>query len=184
MVDVGILQSLSYVAAAIGVCVAAYYYIMTLRLTQSNLKQTLETRQAQFFMQFYQNGFGNVEGLERWIDLLHYDFKDYDEFEEKYGSENNPHACAERMQAWCFFDALGFYLKEGLVDRDFVYKYVSTYAIWMWMKFGEVMKRHREIYHSDMGVGLEYLYNELIKMREKDGRPLPSPTLDKYVPNK
>jgi hypothetical protein len=85
------------------------------------------------------------------------------------------------MQSWNFFDALGLYMKQGLVDRRFVYEYVSTYAIWMWMKFSEVIKRHREIYHSDVGVGLEYLYTELVKMREGDGRPLPSPTFDRYV---
>lgn len=72
-------------------------------------------------------------------------------------------------------------MKQGLVDRKFVYEYVSMYAIWMWMKFSEVIKMHREIYNSDVGVGLEYLYNELCKMREKDERPLPSPTLDKFV---
>jgi len=32
MVDVVLLQSLSYVAAAIGVCVAAFYYAVNLRI--------------------------------------------------------------------------------------------------------------------------------------------------------
>jgi hypothetical protein len=167
-------QTISLVFGGLSVGVAAIYYVY-------NMRTTLQTRQAQFFIQFYQNGFGTVEGLKRWIEILHYEFKDNDEFEEKYGSENNPQACAERMQCWSFFDALGLYMKQGLVDRNFVYEYVSVYAIWMWMKFSEVMKRHREIYHSDVGVGLEYLYYELVKMREKDGRPLPSPTFDRYV---
>lgn len=117
-------QTISLVFGGLSVGVAAIYYIY-------NMRTTLQTRQAQFFIQFYQNGFSNVEGLKRWIEILHYEFKDYDEFEEKYGSENNPQACAERMQSWNFFDALGLYMKQGLVDRRFVYEYVSTYAIWM-----------------------------------------------------
>lgn len=46
MVDLLTLQSVSYVAAAVGVCVAAAYYVMNLRVQQSNMKSTLETRQA------------------------------------------------------------------------------------------------------------------------------------------
>lgn len=82
-------QTFGVLVTAVSVSVAAVYYVMTLRVQQTNMKHTLETRQAQFFIQFYQNGFGTVEGLKRWIEILHYEFKDYDEFEEKYGSENN-----------------------------------------------------------------------------------------------
>ena len=46
LVDVGLLQSLSYVAAAIGVSTAAVYYVM-------NLRYQNRTRQAQLFMQVH-----------------------------------------------------------------------------------------------------------------------------------
>jgi flagellar biogenesis protein FliO len=47
MVDLALLQSISYMAGALGVCVAAIYYVMKLRTKQTNLKTTLETRQMQ-----------------------------------------------------------------------------------------------------------------------------------------
>jgi len=50
MVDLVALQSLSYVAAATGVCLAAIYYTVTLWNQQRNQKETLETRQTQLYM--------------------------------------------------------------------------------------------------------------------------------------
>jgi hypothetical protein len=41
-------------AGALGVCIAAIYYVMTLRVQQENMKNTLETRQAQLFTGLYQ----------------------------------------------------------------------------------------------------------------------------------
>jgi hypothetical protein len=60
MVDLALLQSVSYIAGASGVCVAAIFYVLNLRISQKNQElmlqsqeqsakaqqQTLETRQA------------------------------------------------------------------------------------------------------------------------------------------
>ncbi|MCX6654296.1 MAG: hypothetical protein NTY03_04145, partial [Candidatus Bathyarchaeota archaeon] len=64
MVDLALLQSISYMAGALGVCVAAIFYVLNLRISQKNQEinqrnqelslknqqQTLETRQAQMFL--------------------------------------------------------------------------------------------------------------------------------------
>lgn len=64
MVELVLLQSVSYIAGALGVFVAAVYYMMNLRISQRNQEltlkvleqsakaqeQTLETRQAQLLM--------------------------------------------------------------------------------------------------------------------------------------
>jgi hypothetical protein len=42
MVDLVVLQSLSYIAGALGVCVAAVYYVMNLRISQKNQELTLK----------------------------------------------------------------------------------------------------------------------------------------------
>ncbi|MGD0804125.1 MAG: hypothetical protein ABSA11_08650 [Candidatus Bathyarchaeia archaeon] len=46
MVDLVVLQSASYAATTIGVCVAAFYYVMTLRSQQNNMKATLRASSA------------------------------------------------------------------------------------------------------------------------------------------
>jgi hypothetical protein len=48
MVDLALLQSVSYIAGALGVCVAAIFYVLNLRISQRNMRQTLETRKLQF----------------------------------------------------------------------------------------------------------------------------------------
>jgi hypothetical protein len=53
LVDLALLQSVSYIAGALGVCVAAAYYVYNMRTNQKTMKTTLETRQAQLLMQIY-----------------------------------------------------------------------------------------------------------------------------------
>ena len=42
MVDLALLQSVSYIAGALGVCVAAAYYVLNLRISQRNQELTLK----------------------------------------------------------------------------------------------------------------------------------------------
>jgi hypothetical protein len=60
MVDLSTLQSVSYIAGALGVCVAAVFYVLNLRISRKNQElmlkaqqQNLETRQAQLLMQIF-----------------------------------------------------------------------------------------------------------------------------------
>ena len=53
MVDLAEIQSIYYMVAATGVLIAAIYYVVNMKATQRNMKNTLETRQAQIFMQLY-----------------------------------------------------------------------------------------------------------------------------------
>ena len=87
------LQSISYIAGATGVCIAAVFYVLNLRISQRNQElnlksqqMTLETRQTQLFMQIYQR-FGEksiMEALNKVIFEMNY--SNYDEFMEKYTS--------------------------------------------------------------------------------------------------
>ena len=85
MVDLVMLQSVSYVAASIGVCFAAIYYVMTLRVQQTNMKQTLVKRQAQLFTQIFNlyisSGFSaNITEI-----MFNWEWTDFEDFRNKYG---------------------------------------------------------------------------------------------------
>ena len=69
------LQSLSYVAAAIGVCVAAVYYAMVLREQRRNMRLTLETRRIGL-MDSIATRIVNKEGYHDYFELLNYEWKD------------------------------------------------------------------------------------------------------------
>jgi hypothetical protein len=71
LVDLALLQSISYIAGAFGVCVAAIYYVMTLRTQQTNLKTTQETRQMQLYIQALQET-RTREFVRDWIEITYH----------------------------------------------------------------------------------------------------------------
>jgi hypothetical protein len=81
MVDVSLLQSLSYGAAAIGVCVAAFYYAIIVRFTQRNMKQTLEARRIGL-IEIIITRITNDEGTKSYFELMNYEWRDYEDLEE------------------------------------------------------------------------------------------------------
>ncbi len=55
MVDI---QTIGVLVATASVTLAATYYMLTLRATQRSMKNTLETRQVQMFMNIYSQFWG------------------------------------------------------------------------------------------------------------------------------
>lgn len=117
MIDMVLLQSISYIAAAIGVFSASIYYIMVLKATQRNMKMTLETRKLQYITYITQN-LQDEEGCRRFAEMMNMDWYDYDEFEKKYGSDFNIENYAKRTTAILSYNMLGSLLRERLVEPD------------------------------------------------------------------
>ena len=53
MVDLSLLQSVSYIAGAMGVCVAAFYYVMMVRNMENVRKKDLVFQRLQMPYEFY-----------------------------------------------------------------------------------------------------------------------------------
>jgi hypothetical protein len=157
------LQLLSYVAAAIGVCIAAFYYILT--LWNNN-----RTRHAQLFMQL-SNELWSKEQLEETAELFRMEWDDLNDFYRKYDSSVNPKNYALRASLWNKLDATGLLLKKGLIDREMVYYLLGGfYAIWIWKKFEPIIKHDREALNlPEYNVWFEYLSNETARMRKEHG---------------
>ena len=178
MVDLAEIQAAYYMVAATGVLVAAVFYILNLRVSQRNMKVTLETRQAQFWMQLSLTI--TEENIEKFIEMMKWDWKDYENFEQKYGTENNPKAAAQRLKLWTSFDLIGLYLRQGLLDREVVYRQMGSYVLWVGMKFGDVMKEWEKAYRLTGTLDdFFYLYGEMGKMR--GGVSAPAETFMSYV---
>ena len=75
----------------LGLLVGIFYYIMTLQNTRKNQQIQLETRQAQLFMTLHIEDITQraSESLDIMMSL---EYEDLDDFESKYGLENNPEA--------------------------------------------------------------------------------------------
>ena len=156
MVDVGLLQSLSYVAAAIGVCVAAVYYVMNLQMTRRKLKidNTI----------LYGNLITNKEMVLQWRHVLfEQQFQSFEEWDKKYRSD--PEAYSSLYGTIGLLGQLGMCVQEDLVDRDMLAKRsLVTWTLAIYPKVKPIIIGLRALYNDQLyGSYCEYLYDECVK---------------------
>ena len=108
MVELFVLQSLSYIAAAISVCLAAFYYALNLREANRNRRMALTTSLMQSFI--------SEEGVKRFMDLANMQWTDFDDYYRKYDSTVNPENAAKRVAYWNACEVLGYQYREGIID--------------------------------------------------------------------
>jgi hypothetical protein len=190
MVDLALLQSVSYIAGASGVCIAAIFYVLNLRISQKNqeisqrnMRQTLETRKLQFVTSIT-NQLLSEEGQRRYGELLNMEWKDYDDFEKKYGSDYNLDNYAKRMNVWKTYNTLGMLVREKLIESEVLYRTNDINPCLMWSKFKDVIVEHRKRYGGvDSLSDFELLSNEILRIKlSKDPSFRIPETFSKYVP--
>jgi hypothetical protein len=169
-------QTISIVFAGLSIGIAALYYALTLRNSQRNQElalkaqeQALETRQAQLFMQIYQE-MSSPEHYIRTNELLHMEWDDFDDYYRKYGSENNPEAYALRGSMWHRLNGVGLLVKAGLIDVDRVYDLMRNTILTQWKKWGDIIIKIREEWNIlEYLEGFEFIANEMVKESESRG---------------
>ena len=154
---------------ATSVTIAAIYYVLTLRVSQRNMKHTLETRQAQFMMQLNES-MTNVEAYKNWIELMNMEWTDLDDYERKWGAGCNLEAAAKRVSLWWRYGFLGQLLRRDLVDREWLYKAFGNMVLQQWFKWEPILMRIRKLFNDPQyGADFEYIAKEMIKMDEQKG---------------
>jgi hypothetical protein len=180
-----IFQFLQTVALIVGV----YYYIMTIRVNQRNQELTLnaqrqsdESRQLQFLL--FLTSSANVDFSKIQLELINMNWVDYDDFEKRYGSDNNPDNYAKRVTVWMAFESVGLALKRGLIDRDMVCGFLNVAPVLLWAKFGDVIHEIKRRYNQPlMYSNFEYLAEECAKYISEQGHdPSVPETFYSYVP--
>ncbi|MCX6655798.1 MAG: hypothetical protein NTY03_11880 [Candidatus Bathyarchaeota archaeon] len=169
MVDLALLQSVSYMAGALGVFIAAIFYVLNLRISQRNMKANTETRQFQLLMQLSAPTFTR-EGFRTWFEFATMEWKDYDDFEKKYGSDVNPESLVVRefMAGW--FNKAVILLRYGMIDGELLYDFLGPDSITLWNKFGEIIRTQRELYSwPEWMRDWEYLYDEMVRIATRRG---------------
>jgi len=162
----------------IGVGIAAFYYIL-------NLREQRRNRRVALTQSLIQN-LNSVETLKIQGELMSMEWKDYDDFERKYGSDYNLDNYAKRMHFFYTFEAIGDLLRAGMADVETLYGVTMFTAIMIWQKFLPTLAENRRRYTGKDGwSGFEYLVNELIRIRNKRNPNLvSSETSIKYIPEK
>jgi len=159
MIDLAEIQAAYYMVAATGVLVAAIFYVL-------NMRATLQTRQAQLFMQIYlkttEKSFMK-DGLEITDEWKWTDFDDYD---KKYvaNRDNN----AKFMACSDYFEGLGVLVKRKLIDPGLVDDLISSGIIGFWEKTRPVVEEWRVRHHvPQLNEHVEYLYDEVKRIAER-----------------
>jgi len=164
LVDISLLQSLSYVAAAIGVCAASVYYMLVLRATQQNMKLTLEARKADILQRHCQIS-ASQDFMDSWQDVFYnQNFLTYEEWKSDYGPHKPEHyTCLTAMVQ--YHEILGGLLKQGLVDIDLLEKtWQPLHVIVMWERISVVVKGWRDTYKDDsIYSNFEFLFDEYMR---------------------
>jgi hypothetical protein len=169
-VDLSLLQSVSYMAGALGVRIAAIFYVLNLRiskrnqeLTLKNLQQTLETRQAQMFMNIYDQAKTN-EFLTAYITVvIKNPWRNSEEYIEK--SKDQEFQVAN-WKIQTYYEGLGVLVREGLLNiRRWQLSTGVTRLVWE--KFAPIVEEARRSQGKRWLSETEYLYVELMKYLEK-----------------
>jgi hypothetical protein len=181
----------SWVAAAIGVCVAAVYYVLNLRISQRNQEltlkaleqsaqaqelslktqqQNLETRQAQLFMQLFDRWSGSEFALKYGKAAYEIYPKCNNNPEElnvflhqKINEHFDPEVFAIYQQLTIFFDGVGVLVRKGLVDIDLVERIFYDRIIWYWEMIKPRALFVRESFGPKHLEDLEWLYEEMVR---------------------
>jgi len=167
LVDLSEIQAVYYMVAATGVLVAAVYYIYNMRISQRNSalalktqQQTLETRQAQMFMNIYQQT-ATKEFSSAYNTFLSYEWKNFDEFRELCQKKE----ILDQFQILAmYWEGIGVLVREGFLPIRLVALLITGMTRSFWEKLNPIK--------VDMRVNLgwvrwmsetEYLYDELLR---------------------
>src|SRR4030042_3161210 len=134
MVDLTVLQPISYMAGALGVCVAAFYYALNIREQTRNRRVTLTNTLMQTFT--------SEEGIKRFGELESMEWVDFDDFVSKYDSTVNFDNWMKRKMVWNACEVLGHQYRTKMVDFDTVFTTCNTFVPILWTKFRPIIEEY------------------------------------------
>jgi len=163
MVDI---QTISIVIASASVVAGVTYYALQLRHQARARQDMVKARQADLLMRLH-SAFSTKEMVEAALKYMSSEYKDYDDFVEKYGL---PFAEGQVQTVFfmigMFFEGIGILLKNKLVQLDLVTDLFAVEMLWLKMKpLAEGLRKQTNNPH--FGEWFEYIYNEMQKKREE-----------------
>ena len=162
MAEIGTI--LSFIQAA-GIVVGVAYYIMNIQNNQRSQQLTLETRQAQLFMDLYRM-FSEREYYTAWNTFQDNKGKSVEELKKLYS--NDPEFRWDVTKWVWYFEGLGVLVREGLLDIRLIALLMTGLVNQWWEWWGPVAKELSVEWNwPRYVVETEYLYTELMKYLEK-----------------
>ena len=163
MVEITYQMVLSTLQTA-GLLVGIVYYIMVLRNQQKSQKHAEDTRQAQLFMNIYNELLTESEIMYLLMDM---EYDDFEDFERKYGRDNNPEANNMITKHMLLVEGVGVLVREGYVSVRLVALLTSGLVRIGWEKLRDYVYEMRKRSFPRWSSEYEYLYNTLMEYAEK-----------------
>ena len=155
------IEYLPLVLTGLGLTASIIYYASVLRNQN-------KTRRLQMLQNMWE-WISTEEGYLRMSELMKMHWKDYEDFNQKYGNQTHPKNYAMRWSVWNKMHGLGYMVKEGAIDVETVYEHSGARIIWLWTRFKPIILVIREMGGSYALKWWEYLVDELEKVAEQRG---------------
>ena len=151
----------------ISAIVAAAGVLIGVALTVLELRHLSKQRQTDFIERIY-SVFIRDDFLEALLKIGNLEYADYKDFVKKYGpiSSDTPLNVA-LMKVCNFYDEVGTFVHEGLVDADMLSHFAQPSIIYLWNKLKPLIEGVRKEMGAPYFRWFEYLYNEMKKREQK-----------------
>ncbi len=87
--------------------------------------------------------------MRNFFELMNYEWKDYEDFERKYGSDDHVDAAAKRLAMWHNLNAVGGTLRNGVLGAEDCYDAgMHSYVVYTWAKYKPIIEENRRRYNG------------------------------------
>lgn len=163
------LATLSTMVAAISVVVGVILAVLQLR-------DFVRTRQTDLIMRLY-SVFGSREFQEAWVETMRLEFKDYQEYLNKYGAGSERPVYSSVNMVASFFEGIGILLRRQLVNINLVDDLFSSDIIITWHKIKPLAEGwRRQFNRPQISEYFEYLHGEMQKRERQLVKPTKTST--------
>jgi hypothetical protein len=151
----------------ISITIGVIYHIMTLRNTKKNQELTLETRQAQMFMQMQNRFTDSMRDIQALDVIQNAKFDTFDEFLELISTDE---IFTKVIRGYgSFFESLGVLVKEGLIDVRLVALMWGGPTRMFWELIEPIVEDWRISYkYPRMWSETEYVCKEVLKYMDEN----------------
>jgi hypothetical protein len=161
------IEQVVYVVPLLALAASLFYNALNLRTANKNQKMQLETRQAQLFINIYNQTLNNQPTRDAHKIMSTWKWSSFEEFSETlFESENSEKNMDALLLIGAFYNGVGILVKEKLLDI----RYVDTMAFWItmfWRLLDPYIDELRAKTYPKLFNETEYLYKELMKYRKE-----------------
>ncbi len=187
-----IVQTCGVVGTLIAATIAVRSYVNSNKRAEESKKKEQETRDRELetrklaFVTSITSQLLSEAGQRTYGELMNMEWTDYDDFEKKYGSDNNLDNYAKRMSVWNLYNTLGMLLREKLIEPELLYSINNVSICLMWNIFKDVIAENRKRYGGKENFSdFEFLNDEILKVKLSRDPSFKLPDkIIRYVPGK